>query len=85
MVFVNDTTQSWLHCKYLRVIKHICIFNKTSITLRYRVKTSEEIAEVAKEGWVAPSPAGIHWDGKIMQSLRNQYNTEDRLLVLVSG
>ena len=67
------------------MIKHICIFNKTSITLRYKVKTSEEIAEVAKEGWVAPSPAGIQWDGKIMQSLRNENKTENRLLILVSG
>ena len=69
MVFINDTTQSWLHCKYLRVIKHICIFNKALITIIIKSE-SKEIAEVAKEGWVAPSPAGIHWDGKIMQSLR---------------
>ena len=55
------------------------------MSCRYRVKVSGEILEVAKEGWNPPNPAGIHWDIKIMQTLKNKYALEDRLPVLVSG
>ena len=44
-----------------------------------------EIAEVVREGWVAPQPAAIQWDGKIMEDLKDKYQVDDRLPILISG
>ena len=55
------------------------------MSCKYQIKLSSEILKVAKEGWNPSNPAGIHWDGKIMHTLKNKNAIEDRSSVLVSG
>ena len=50
------------------------------MSCKYQIKLSSEILKVAKEGWNPSNPAGIHWDGKIMHTLKNKNAIEDRLL-----
>ena len=52
---------------------------------RYRSEAVSQIAEQIKEDWKPPSPASIHWDGKLMETLTDKYSTDDRLPVLISG
>ena len=43
------------------------------------------MAEAVREGRVAPQPAAIHWNGKIMEDLKDKYQVDDRLPILISG
>ena len=43
------------------------------------------MAEAAREGRVAPQTAAIHWDGKIMEDLKDKHQVDDRLPKLISG
>ena len=52
---------------------------------RYRVNRVKETAENVKEGFICRNPAAIHWDGKIMNDLKNQYKCEGRAPILTSG
>lgn len=48
-----------------------------------RRKVGDEIAKAAREQWVVPKLATLHWDSKLMASLSNQNITEERLTVVV--
>ena len=72
---------------------NICQYIKTffKYILRYyyvfrgRIKAAATIAEIAKTSWKPKRPASVHWDGKIMASLTDKYEKDDRLPVLVSS
>ena len=40
---------------------------------------------MVKANWKAPTQAAVHWDGKIMEDLKDKYKCDDCLPVLVSG
>ena len=52
---------------------------------RFRMESVITIASKIKEAWVAPSRGVVHWDGKLMDSLSNEYSVEERLPILLSG
>ena len=52
---------------------------------RYRKEVVSNIAERIHIDWVPPSPATIHWDGKLMETITDKYKLGDRLPVLISG
>ena len=52
---------------------------------RYRVESVVNIATKIKESWEPPKRGILHWDGKLMDTLDNEYAVEDRLPVLLSG
>lgn len=54
-------------------------------TYRYMVSTVIKISDKIKSSWMPPTIAVIHWDGKLMDTLGNDYGTEERLPILVSG
>lgn len=65
--------------------------DKSKVNLSYsqayrcRIAAVAKYADIVQEGWVCPKPAALHWDGKIMNDLENQYKQKDRLPILVSG
>ena len=48
-----------------------------------RRKVGEQIAASAREMWVPPLRASLHWDSKIMTSLTYQNELEERLTISV--
>ena len=65
--------------------------DKSKVNLSYthayrcRVAAVDKYAEMVQEGWTCSSPAAIHWDGKIMNDITDQYKQKDRLPILVSS
>ena len=74
MIFMHH----FLHC-ISNIVDWNNNINKLITSLDTIVKASAEIAKTVKNDWIAPNPAGIHWDGKVMESLSNKYELEDRL------
>lgn len=52
---------------------------------RYRVAAAKTISEKVQEDWQPPDVGTVHWDGKLMDTLKSAHNKEERLPVLVSG
>ena len=52
---------------------------------RYRVESVVNIATKIKESWEPPKRSIVHWDGKLMDTLDNEYAVEERLHVLLSA
>ena len=50
---------------------------------KYRRKVGGELAKAHKELWLPPKIASLHWDGKQLNTLTNQYEKEERLGILV--
>jgi len=48
-----------------------------------RRKVGQKLSQAAREEWVAPKLATLHWDSKLMASLSNPNITEERLTVVV--
>ena len=43
------------------------------------------IASKIKESWVLPTRGIVHWDGKLMDTLDNEYAVKERLPILLFG
>ena len=43
------------------------------------------LANKIKESWVPPTVGVLHWDGKLMDTLDNEFAVEERLPILLSG
>ena len=49
------------------------------------MQTVQDISEKIKSDWRPPSPAALHWDGKLLETLGDKYKKDERLPVLISG
>ena len=56
-----------------------------STAYRYKVEACSSIARRIKEAWTPPRVDLLHWDGKLMDTLDNSKDKEERLPVLISG
>ena len=48
-----------------------------------RRKVCSDIASNVKENWIPPKLLSLHWDGKSLESLSNQYVRQERLGIAV--
>ena len=56
-----------------------------STAYRYKTEASSSIVTQIRDSWTAPAVGLLHWDGKLMETLRNKYRKEERLPVSISG
>ncbi|ELT89529.1 hypothetical protein CAPTEDRAFT_203644 [Capitella teleta] len=50
---------------------------------RLRRKTNAQISTQIKQAWEKPPYLSLHWDSKLMCTLTNQYEKEERLMIAV--
>ena len=48
-------------------------------------KAVEDIAEYIRSSWEVPDIGVVHWDGKLVSSLQNKNEKQERLPILLSG
>lgn len=56
-----------------------------NVSQKYRAEAVSGISRKIIESWQPPDIASIHWDGKLMDTLTNEFSQEERLPILISG
>lgn len=59
------------------------VYTSYAVADKSRREIGKQIAESYQEKWDVPQFASLHWDGKLLPSLTNKYENEERLTVAV--